>query len=254
MTIQYCSDLHLEFKENWQFLKKNPLVARGEILLLAGDIMPFAVMTKFNDFIDLLSDHFSTVFWLPGNHEYYHFDIDKKPAPLLEKVRDNFFLVNNQAIRYKNINLIFSTLWSHISPRNEWEIQQSISDFAVIKANGKKFTTSMFSSLHKDCLSFLESSIEAANSGETIVITHHVPTLLNYPTLYRNSPLNEAFAVELFDLIENSGAAYWIYGHHHVNIPAFTIGNTKLITNQLGYVQNNEHTEFRTDAVIKLPD
>jgi hypothetical protein len=29
---------------------------------------------------------------------------------------------------------------------------------------------------------------------------------MNYPELYKNSPLTEAFAVELFGLIENSGA------------------------------------------------
>jgi len=37
--------------------------------------------------------------------------------------------------------------------------------------------------------------------------------------------LNEAFAVELFELIEDSGPDYWIYGHHHNNIPDFSIGH-----------------------------
>jgi len=37
MKIQYCSDLHLEFWDNEFFLKHNPLIPCGEILLLAGD-------------------------------------------------------------------------------------------------------------------------------------------------------------------------------------------------------------------------
>ena len=84
----------------------------------------------------------------------------------------------------------------------------------------------------------------------TVVVTHHVPTLMNYPSAYRNSPLNEAFAVELFDLIHDWGPDTWIYGHHHVNIPVFKIGQTKMLTNQLGYVHWHEHGSFRRDVVI----
>ncbi len=85
-----------------------------------------------------------------------------------------------------------------------------------------------------------------------MVVTHHVPTELRYPEKYRGSELNDAFVVELFDLIESSMADYWLYGHHHHNTPEFTIGKIKLITNQLGYVQNKEHLSFNPSALIEL--
>jgi hypothetical protein len=75
---------------------------------------------------------------------------------------------------------------------------------------------------------------------------------MNYPGIYKNSPLTEAFAVELFDLIEDSGAACWIYGHHHVSTPEFTIGQTKMLTNQLGYVHHREHGSFRGGAWVEI--
>lgn len=38
--------------------------------------------------------------------------------------------------------------------------------------------------------------------------------------------------------------------HHHQNIDVFSIGNTKLVTNQLGYLSDNEHDLFKCDAVF----
>jgi len=87
---------------------------------------------------------------------------------------------------------------------------------------------------------------------QRIVITHHVPTLMHYPEQYKNSNINSAFAVELFDTIESSNATHWIYGHHHCNTPAFKIGNTTLLTNQLGYVMQNEHQLFNPAAIIEI--
>ena len=160
MKIQYCSDLHLEFKENKNFLTNNPIQPSGEILLLAGDVIPFALIDKHNDFFDFISANYESVFWVPGNHEYYHYDFRNVKTPLYEKIRENVFLVNNQIIQHKSVNLIFSTLWGTISPRNEWDMQQSISDFAVIKMQGKKFTPADFNSLHQTDFTFFKNSLE----------------------------------------------------------------------------------------------
>lgn len=252
MKIQYCSDLHLEFRENKNFLAKNPIKPSGEILLLAGDIIPFAQIDSHNDFFDFVSDNFEMVFWVPGNHEYYHYDLDDVKSPLYEKIRKNVFLANNQIIPYKGFNLILSTMWSSISPQNEWVVQQSVSDFFLINSQGKKITPAIFNSLHQTDYTFLKNALNTTDSKINIVVTHHVPTFLNYPKQYKNSSINEAFAVELYDFIASSNATYWIYGHHHTNIPTFTIGNTIMLTNQLGYVKQEEQKGFKTDSIIDL--
>ncbi|MCX6189999.1 MAG: metallophosphoesterase [Bacteroidetes bacterium] len=250
MKIQYCSDLHLEFRENMEFIKLNPLKIEGDILLLAGDIVPFAVMERADAFFDFVSANFKLAYWLPGNHEYYGSDAALKSGIMNEKIRDNIFLVNNLTAYHDELKLIFSTLWSKISTNNQWVVQQSLSDFHVVKFNGKKFTPDQYNQLNNDCISFIKEEISKPHEGKTIVVTHHVPTFLHYPEKYKGDALNEAFAVELYNVIESSNIDSWIYGHHHNNTPEFSIGNTRMLTNQLGYVRFGENRLFNSGKVI----
>ncbi|NOQ75442.1 MAG: hypothetical protein GQ574_25760 [Crocinitomix sp.] len=87
MKIQYCSDLHLEFPENKEFMENNPIMPIGEILILAGDIIPFSEMDKHQDFFDYVADKFKFVYWIAGNHEYYHSNIQGRIGSYKEEIR-----------------------------------------------------------------------------------------------------------------------------------------------------------------------
>jgi len=253
LKIQYCSDLHLEFSENKTYLEKHPIQPVGEILILAGDIVPFEVMDKFDPFFDDLSEKFEQVYWIPGNHEYYYTDIQKRTGSFCEEIRKNVALVNNHVVHFQNNKFIFSTLWTSISEHNKWQIAQLLSDFRVIKKGKEIFTPNDYNCLYDENFTFLQNTLTDTTDSESIVVTtHHVPSFLNYPEKYKGDLLNEAFAVELFDFIESSSVNYWIFGHHHSNIPPYRIGNTQLLTNQLGYVKYDENSHFSTSSIITL--
>lgn len=252
MKIQYASDLHLEFPENRNFLKTNPLKIEGDVLLLAGDIVPFSKMELANDFFAFCSDNFKETYWIAGNHEYYHENLEGRTGQFKEDILLNVHLVNNYWIQKENVRIIFSTLWSSISPENAWHIQNGLNDYHLIKDGEKRFSTQRANELFNENLAFIKEAVENNQCEKCIVVSHHVPTFLNYPEEYKNSILNEAFAVELFDFIEESSIDYWVYGHHHRNVENFKIGNTELLTNQLGYVSSNEHKYFKTDTKIEF--
>ena len=251
MKLQYCSDLHLEFPDNKEYILDNPIQPEADILILAGDIVPFAVMDKHQDFLNYISRHFKMTFWIPGNHEYYYHRVDNS-ATLNTNIRENVFLVNNCVKEIPGVNLIFSTLWSNISQDKHWSIQNALSDFKVIKYNDRLFNVDDYNLLHQESKEFLQKALAVKSENKTIVATHHAPTFINYPEKYKNSNINEAFATNLISLIEDSNIDYWIYGHHHSNVGDFQIGNTKLITNQLGYVKYNENIGYNNKAIISL--
>lgn len=264
MKLQYCSDLHLEFKENEDFIKTHPLQPVGDVLILAGDIVPFVHINKHKDFFDYVSDNFKRVYWIPGNHEYYGNVLNCDLYDLMidydsclsvyKKIRENVFLVNNQVVKLGNIKFLFTSLWTKISLTNQWYIHQHLNDFHQIKFNGKTFTPEDYNKFHMVSREFLTKALLEKDDCKTVVITHHVPTLMNYPEEYKRSTLNEAFAVELYDFIDNSSINYWIYGHHHINTQDFKIGNTWLLTNQLGYMKYNENEEFNPERHVIIGD
>ena len=74
MKIQYASDLHLEFADNWRYLRDNPLKVTGEILILAGDIGYLGDQNYQNHpFWDWASENYNQVLVVLGNHEFYKY-------------------------------------------------------------------------------------------------------------------------------------------------------------------------------------
>jgi len=106
MKIQYASDLHLEFPENKEFLLNNPLIPQGDILILAGDVMPFKQMDEYQWFWDYCSKNFAFTYWVPGNHEYYHSDINDNIGEMHQSIGENVFLVNNTWVNHGSVKQI----------------------------------------------------------------------------------------------------------------------------------------------------
>ena len=250
-------------------MSKNPIQSAAEILLLAGDIMPICDIAKHQDFLNYISDHFKITYWLPGNHEYFGSDLANSPSCFETSIRSNIVLLNHQVKTFEDkagsIELVFSTLWSSIPPNLYEIVSKRMRDFSQIQFKGKGISPEAYNQLHQDSVDFLSKSLQStqpeaveANLGKIsktarkLVISHHLPSFLNYPKKHQNDPINAGFASNLDDFIAKMAPKAWIFGHHHSNIPPFFIDKTQLFTNQLGYIKYKEGQGFDRQAILSI--
>jgi len=251
MRIQYCSDLHLEFERNNRYVSSNLLKVSGEILILAGDIVPLHDEHLNSPFFSFIVQNYEHVYWVPGNHEYYHHDLAAYESSMHRQIHPKISIVNNVAIEHGGIKFIFSTMWSKISPQNERLIEQGMADFNCITYKNRKLRAADYNRLHEESMRFLTSAVQE-QKRPFVVVTHHLPSPKCNSSIHNISPINEAFCVDLTDFVHKSNASFWIYGHSHHNNNPIQIGNTMLLTNQLGYIDLNEHGKFRRDAYFSV--
>lgn len=254
MNIQYASDLHLEFGENSQWLKAHPLIPSADVLVLAGDIGYFGDANYVSHpYWDKVSEDFKRVIVVPGNHELYKsFDINKLHEGWSLQIRPNVHAYYNSVISLNEAtDLVVSTLWSKIPVGEEYITEHCVSDFKRIRNGAFRLSSERFNEEHETCLNFIKKAVAESKAQRLVVATHHVPSFALMAEEFKGSSVNGAFTVELGNYIADSRINCWIYGHSHRNIDA-VIGNTRCMSNQLGYVFQNEHHSFRRDAVVEL--
>ena len=260
IRFQYVSDLHLEFPQNCQWIAKHPLEVTGDILLIAGDTAYLDLPDSKSDtystyqFWDWASEHYNKVIVCLGNHDFYgYYDLHSIPNGFCKQIRHNVHAYYNSVVRLEGIDVIVSTLWSKIEPYDAYLTERNVSDFYRIMYDGHRLTADDFNQEHERCLTFLQQAISESDAKKIIVVTHHVPTQLCTAAEFLNSTINGAFTVELGTFISDSRIDYWIYGHSHRNIKA-QIGNTLILSNQLGYISHREHlgNGFNPSAMFEI--
>ena len=254
MKIQYASDLHLEFADNWRILKQEePMNIRGDILVLAGDIGYLGDDNyQTHPFWDWASESYQQVIVALGNHEFYKFyDLSSMHDGLIGKIRPNIHYYYNAVVHIQDIDIIVSTLWANITLEDAYITEHSVTDFRRILYGEDILTFADFNREHKRCLEFIKQSVANSSAKHKIVVTHHVPSFLLMSPEFQGSRINGAFTVELADYIATSGIDYWIYGHSHRNIDK-TIGSTRCVCNQFGYAFHNENLTFDRNKYIKI--
>ena len=253
MKIQYMSDLHLEFKENAHWLKEHQIPVMGDVLVLAGDTIYLGDDSMMrHPFWDWASESYRQVIVCLGNHEFYkYYDLSTLKEGMIGEIRHNVHWYYNVSVKVDDIDFIVSTLWAYIPVQDAFQTERCVSDFHRIMYNGHILTAIDFNEEHERCLNFIKDSVLHSTAKKKIVVTHHVPSFELSSPDFKGSPINGAFTVEIGNYIAYSDIDYWIYGHSHRNIDGI-IGNTKCLSNQLGYTFHGENTDYEPSKYIEI--
>lgn len=257
MKIQIASDLHLEFPANREWLENNPLIPKGDVLLLAGDIICDKVKKRAKSFYEKVSNDYDFVISTMGNHEFYHGIIDYAYPFYQSQIADNHIKLNNRSYVIDNVKFIVTTLWSYVPEESIHIIKHGLNDYNYISHTNiykEKYLISVQDTVkyHRMSLRFIARELQKPFAGSIIVMTHHLPSYDCITSQYRGDRLNSAFASNLNDLItSNPQIKYWICGHSH-DFNITKVGETTIIRNPLGYVEYGEARDFRRDCVIEI--
>jgi hypothetical protein len=267
-TIQYVSDLHLEFYSSGDF--KRALTPAAPYLALAGDI-GYPNKTLFVRFLEYVSSNWKMVFYIPGNHEYYDLHVNKvkykhrfgesystRQAIIheLTSAFHNIKYLNSSDPTYyfedHNIALIGLTLWTHIPDSMPIDAMNDFSMITYEYVDNKPvyWTPDIQNRIYERERAMLGAQIDywTARESRIIVMTHHMPSYELIDPKYASSPLNPAFASECTDLL-TPALKVWIYGHTHTASDR-VLNNTRFVCNPGGYP--GETTGHNPTATITI--
>jgi len=243
LNLAVASDLHFEFHKNdpaWL----PPLPVCCDVLVLAGDIgVGNGAARAVFRIADALPD--TTIVWVAGNHEFYNHHIGKQ----LDKYRracakhPQVFFLENAAVEIKGYRFLGCTLWSGFDCLGEaslkpamLEAQACISDFSLIRtaAEGRLFTPTDAAHRYAESYRWLEAELSTGEPGKMVVVTHFPPCREARHRGLPENPLTPYFQANCDELIHRYQPALWLYGHNHWT-DDITLGDTRLVSNQLGY-------------------
>lgn len=239
MKFQVLSDLHLEFPDPFDVL---PV---AENLIIAGDITTFKKLNtgQSQRFLSLI-EPFKKVYYVPGNHEFYHSDLEDVYA-LLNCPSDKLRILHRRGENlFENMNIFGCTLWTDYMYDSEMMKRCSayMNDNRLIRKNGLIATPQDLQAEHRLDLIALKHHLDMCrhNLEDTIVVTHHLPSYSSIDPRYKNSPINAAFASDLDYLIEEyrDVIRIWIHGHTHSSLD-YKLHDTRILCNPKGYGDEN---------------
>lgn len=260
MKIDFISDLHIEINGR----PRINVPSDGDILLLLGDITCFRYFQpgrtdkesrkNVHNFQELLRNefgHYKKILYIPGNHEYYGYAMDKRTW--VESLDDRLILSDRLTHRIDNTLIIMATLWTSFGNRNPMNMlvaKGGMNDFRMIDFETRTndydqgarkiyLDPEHVADINEKHFDYIQRMYELRQPGDTVIVaTHHAPSMQshNKKRFGDADTLAYAYCNEYDEYVMDSGIDYWLHGHTHDNVD-YMIGYTRVLSAMYGYDQ-----------------
>ena len=242
MKCNLVSDIHTEFWNGKDVLDPGT----GEVLILAGDIGVVNTLgteegEPYERFLKKASEGYDKVFYVLGNHEFYHGCFVGTPQALKEFVKPykNVSVLDNTSEFYNGVHFVGGTMWSNFENMNQevmTKCHERMNDYFCIANLNTTLRPSDVLLRHKDTTEWFEQCLGSLR-GDVVMITHHAPS---YQSVQEPFDIEGAYYTDMSSLIQrHPKITHWCHGHLHGSND-YNILNTRIVSNAFGY--NNYRT------------
>ncbi len=238
MKIQLKSDLHWEHDVHATKLVLSPeqdsnyVSPEAEVLVLAGDMIN-ATDSNVDYLLWKFKDVKIPIFYVPGNHEYWHQSFLYVREYLEKKLAGtNIILLDRDSIIYKDTVFIGATLWTSLHDPMKALIAKQSRDFQTIK----DLTVNYWHNRHIDDISYVEKVLNYhVDSGlKKVVINHYLPSYRSVPERFKGDAGNCIFVAEDMErVIAEYQPELVLHGHTH-DSNDYLLGETRVVSNPKG--------------------
>jgi predicted phosphodiesterase len=247
MKLHILNDLHVEFEDF------APPATDADVVILGGDIgvgmggMQWAE-ASFSD---------RPVIYVPGNHEFYDYDLSLVEA-LKAQAPEYIYILNDDQVVIDGVRYRGSILWTDFGLFGEadrffamQQARQQMTDFSIIQNGGQLFTPEDAIQMHMASRDWMAATLAEPFDGKTVVATHHAPSSQSGHPRYASDLLTPAFASNLENLMDSDQPALWVHGHMHESYD-YEIYGTRVVCDPRGYAPDALNPDFRADWVMEV--
>lgn len=250
MKLHVLSDLHNEFSLHMP----SAITNSAEVIILAGDIW------KQDRGIYWARDTWPNkeIIYVAGNHEFYGRNRKDVISQLhIAAKNTGVHFLDDDEVVIDSVRFIGATLWTDFELLGDKEGsmidgQMSLNDFRAIREGDWIFSPTDSINLHNISISFINSRLAEAHHGKTVVVTHHLPSMLSVAERFKEGTLSACFASNLDHMFGKS--ELWIHGHTHDSFDYVSNG-TRVVCNPRGYCRydcGQENGNFDPNLIIEI--
>jgi len=277
-TLQVVSDIHTEFFASSNDVKRfcKTLLTDADVLVIAGDLgllnpaldVPYHAAASprehLNAALDVFCNHYTSVIFVPGNHEFYYYNFTDADTEL-KKLQGRYLNLATDIDPFTvtiqdGIRIHGATLWFEPDPQHVlwW---RGMNDAYIIGEKEshdyldqqKPNSPAPFEQRGQEAVKYLMNHAEHGD----IIISHHLPLWAVVHSRFKSDMLTHFFVNEdAKTVIRNHYPKLWICGHTHGNIdrtfPHPDGSETRILCNPHGYKTASPNKNFNRSLTIEV--